>query len=56
MFGRTDMCRHREGSVGHLAVGVDACVDKPLEYELSELVFQSCYCGVEGLSHLIHVC
>lgn len=56
MFGRTDTRRHRKGRVRHLAVGVDACVDKPLEYELSELVFQSCYCGVEGLGHLIHVC
>lgn len=40
----------------HLAMGVDASVDEPLQYELGELVFQSCYCGVEGLSHLSHVC
>lgn len=29
------MHRHHEGSVRHLAVGVDACVDKPLKYKLS---------------------
>lgn len=42
--------------VYHLAVRVDPCVNEPLQYELGELIFQSCYCGVEGLSHLSHVC
>lgn len=42
-------------TVCHLAVGVDACVDEPLQYELSELVLQSGHCGVEGLRHLSHV-
>lgn len=43
-------------SLFHLAMGVDPCIDKPLQYELGELIFQSCYCGVEGLRHLRHVC
>lgn len=53
---RKNWNRHCEWSVHHLAVGVNARIDKPLEYELSELIFQSCYRGVEGLSHLIHIC
>lgn len=40
----------------HLAVGVDTCINETLQYELSELVLQSCYCCVERLSHLGHVC
>lgn len=40
----------------HLAVGVDTCINETLQYELGELVLQSCYCCVERLSHLGHVC
>lgn len=43
-------------SAFHLAMGVDPRIDEALQYELGELIFQSCYCGVEGLRHLSHVC